>query len=95
MSSKQFVGKEYFTTIAPLTWKQSIALQPADLVAFECFKQAEAQLEARRSRRSFTALYDMESFGIHFMGFRKPQMADYRRELEQAKMLEPPKPGTT
>ena len=87
MESKGFEGKNYFTTIEPLPWTDSIALQPADLVAFECFKQAEAQLKARKTRRSFTALLDMASFGIHSMGFRKDQMIDYRKKLEEAKML--------
>jgi len=79
---KNFDGQDYFTTITPLTWRDSVALQPADLVAFECFKQAEAQLAARAARKSFTALLDMEAFGIHLMGFRKDAMVDWRKKIE-------------
>lgn len=60
-----FSHREKFTTIAPLGWQDCIALQPADLVAFECYKQAEARLAARKSRKSFSALLDMRAFGIH------------------------------
>lgn len=86
---KNFDGGDYFTTIAPLSWKDSIALQPADLVAFEFFKQAEAKLEARPARRSYVALLDMEAFGIHSMGLRKDEMIDYRKRLEANGNLQP------
>ncbi len=91
INRKGFDGRGYFTTIAPRAWERAIALQPADLVAFECFKQAEAHLEARNSRRSFEALLDMETFGIHQMGFRKESMIDWRKRLlegQNAKALE-------
>jgi hypothetical protein len=88
ISRKGFDGGRYFTTIAPLTWQDSIALQPADLVAFECYKQAEAKLEARKARRSFAALLNMETFGIHSMGFRKDSMIDWRRRLEEGRKVE-------
>jgi hypothetical protein len=65
MSDSTFSHRDKFTRIAPLSWEECIALQPADLVAFECFKQAEARLEMRNSRKSLEALLNMESFGIH------------------------------
>lgn len=84
-----FDGKDYFTTIAPLTWENSIALQPADLVAFECYKQAEARLEARKLRKSFDALLEMEAFGIHSMGFRRESMIDWRKRLLEGQKTQP------
>ncbi len=88
LTYKNFDGKEYFTKIASLTWQDSVALQPADLVAFECFKQAEARLEARAARKSFTALLDMKTFGIHSMGFRKDAMIEWRRKIEDRGSLQ-------
>jgi hypothetical protein len=82
-----FNGGHYFTTIAPLAWNDSLALQPADLVAFECFKMAEAKLAARKTRKSFDALLDMATFGIHSMGFRKDLMIDWRQRLEEGKKI--------
>jgi hypothetical protein len=64
-NDKTFSNREKFTTIAPLSWEGCIALQPADLVAFECYKQAEFRLKQEGSRKAFNALMDMETFGIH------------------------------
>lgn len=64
-NDQTFTHREKFTTIAPFGWENCIALQPADLVAFECYKQAEARFEARKSRRSIEALLKMGTFGIH------------------------------
>lgn len=64
----------YFTTIAPLSWEDCVPLQPADLVAFEVFKEAEAQERARKSRKSLEALIKLETFGIHVKNFKKEQM---------------------
>jgi hypothetical protein len=87
INRRGFDGGAYFTTIAPLAWEDSVALQPADLVAFECFKMAEARMEARKERRSFVALLDMAAFGIHAMGFRKDQMIDWRKRLEEGEKV--------
>ena len=64
-NDQTFNYRDRFTTIAPLGWERCIALQPADLVAFECLKQAEARLQARNPRKSFEALMNMGAFGIH------------------------------
>lgn len=80
-----FPYKDYFTTIAPLSWEHCIALQPADLVAFECFKEAEAKLEARKSRRSFEALLNMDEFGIHIKSFTKDALHKFREHIERVK----------
>lgn len=79
-----FSGRDIFATIAPLCWKNCILLQPADLVAFENFKQAEARLEKRASRRSFDALLDMKKFGIDSKTFGKPALVAFRELLEKA-----------
>jgi hypothetical protein len=80
MNDKTFSHREKFTKIAPLRWQDCIALQPADLVAFECFKQAEARLEARKSRKSFDALLNLGSFGIHSKTVNKEAL-EHLREL--------------
>jgi len=82
MNDPDFPYKDYFTTIAPLKWEDCIALQPADLVAFECMKQAKAKLEAKRMRKSFTALLDMDSFGIHTKSFTKDILEKLRELME-------------
>jgi hypothetical protein len=48
-----------FTSITACSWEDCIALQPADLVAFEVFKRASGY-----KRKSFDVLLDLGSFGI-------------------------------
>jgi len=81
MGDPEFPYRKWFTTIAPMSWEDCIALQPADLVAFECFKEAEARIEARKSRKSFKALLDMAAFGIHSKGFDKESLLKMRAHL--------------
>lgn len=79
-----FPYRDYYTTVAPLGWQDSIALQPADLVAFECYKQAEARLASRKSRKSFTALINMGAFGIHSMSIDRSVLQALRSQLRMA-----------
>lgn len=59
----------FFTSITSMTWEECVLLQPADLVAFEVFREARRNSNGQRSRKSFDALIDMESFGIHTRSF--------------------------
>jgi hypothetical protein len=86
ITKPDFPYRDYFTTIAPMQWQQCIALQPADLVAFECFKQAQAKLAARQSRRSFMALLNMRNFGIYSKTFPKRGLLKLREEMVKAKV---------
>lgn len=84
LAKKDFPYRDCFTTIGPMRWQQCVALQPADLIAFECFKQAEAKLAARRSRRSFEELLKLETFGIRSKSFPKVALLKLREEMEKA-----------
>jgi hypothetical protein len=65
INDETFSGRGMFSTIAPLSWQDCVLLQLADLLAFENFKQAQARLDKRDSRKSFKALFDFQNFGIH------------------------------
>lgn len=75
----KFEHSEYFTTIASLGWEDCIALQPADLVAFEAYKYAE---RTTQPRKSFTALLDLPQFGIHVKNFSKAALEAMRSDFE-------------
>ena len=85
MADPNFDHRHYFTTIAPLGWEDCIALQPADLVAFEVFKAAQAHRAARKNRKSFTALLDFKSFGIHTRSFDRKTLEEMREHIEKVK----------
>jgi hypothetical protein len=78
-----FPYKAYFTTIEPLPWEDCVALQPADLLAFEAFKESEGREEDRQMRKSLGALMKMEDFGIHSRRFPKAGMQELRKEMER------------
>jgi hypothetical protein len=82
MNGAGFRYKDYFTTIAPLAWEDCVPLQPADLVAFEYLKKVEAEMEARKHRKSFQALIDMEAFGIHLKTFNKEILTNMRLRMD-------------
>jgi hypothetical protein len=70
----------FFTTISPLGWEDCVALQPADLVAFESCRYA-AQKDHRR--KSFEAMLDLPEFGVHIKMFTKEILQRMRRHLEE------------
>jgi hypothetical protein len=78
-----FQYSHYFTTIAPLGWEDCIALQPADLVAFEVFKDAEARLCGRPQRKSLKSL--MEKIGIHGRTWNKAGLHALRSAMQEDK----------
>ena len=42
-----FISRKCFTTIAPMGWEDCVPLQPADLIAYENFKEGFRQLPNR------------------------------------------------
>jgi len=78
-----FPHAHYFTTLAPLSWEDCIALQPADLVAFESGKYAERKI----MRKSFEAMLDLPQFGIHTKMFTKDILQMMRDHMEEQKRL--------
>ena len=61
-----FAHRQYFTSISSLSWEDCIALQPADLVAYEVFKETERRLTKpeRGTSKALLAMLDLPAFGI-------------------------------
>ena len=60
-------NRKYFTTIAPMGWENCTPLQPADLMAYENFKEGLRQLpnEKPRPRRTILSeLISLETFSV-------------------------------
>jgi len=59
-----FEGRGIFSAIAPLSSRECIPLQAADLLAYENFKDSERLLTGRNRRKTLDALLEMDgSFG--------------------------------
>ena len=61
-----FQYKSCFTTIAPMGWEDCIPLQPADLIAYENFKEGYRRLpdvqKPKQRRKIFEELLSLDSF---------------------------------
>jgi len=51
LASQNFLQGKYFTTIAPLNWQDCVALQPADMLAYEGFKVFESHRQNNEKLR--------------------------------------------
>jgi len=78
---------KYFTTIAPMGWEDCIPLQPADLVAYENFKEGYRHLdEAQRPRRKiFSELLSLDSFAPHLRFINRENIIKLKGIFDAAK----------
>jgi hypothetical protein len=63
MNDPTFDCKELFSTIAPLGWEDCIALQPADVIAYEAFKDVLRKFNHKDRRPSLECLLQSGTFG--------------------------------
>lgn len=63
MTDSTFRFKHLFSTIAPLGWEHSIALQAADMIAYESFKDALRKYNEKNRRLSLEYLLQSKRFG--------------------------------
>lgn len=64
IGNPNFRGQFYFETIEPSSWQECKLLQAADLLAYECMKDAETKINPRNRRIPLKLLIDLRSFGI-------------------------------
>jgi hypothetical protein len=64
-----FKYRNRFTSLTPEYWQHCTALQPADLFAYENFKESMRAYTGRKRRESLTALIDLEVIGGRSRGF--------------------------
>ena len=62
MADPNFTCKACFTTLKSAGWEHCIPLQPADLVAYENFKDAMRRVNVRDRRVSLEMLIDLDAF---------------------------------
>lgn len=77
MEDPTFAYRQHFTTIAPMGWEDCIPLQPADLMAYENFKEGLRQLpdeKPRDRRKILTEIISLKSVGAHLKHIDRPTM---------------------
>ena len=65
-----------FSTLVPMRWQDCLLLQPADLVAYENFKEAEGREVDRKRRKTLELLLSLESFGAKAKRINRDNLAE-------------------
>jgi hypothetical protein len=82
MSDPTFRGKEMFSPILPLGWETCTALQPADMVAYESFKDALRKYNDKDRRRSLDYLLQSKRFGGRAKQLVTENLYEWRQILD-------------
>ena len=69
MNDPEFKYRGQFTSITPACWQRCVRLQPADLIAYENFKEGKRQEECGERRPSLKKLLDLDSLSGNAKGF--------------------------
>jgi hypothetical protein len=84
LADETFAGRYLFRTIAPLGWEDCIPLQPADMMAYEAFKEAERKFTGRKRRKSLEILLDSKGIGGRAKQFDVENLKEWRDILERS-----------
>jgi hypothetical protein len=76
-----FVDGTCFTTFGSVGWEDCVPLQPADLVAYENFKDALRKINPRERRISLKMLIDLDAFSGRAQSMDKPAILRLREEM--------------
>jgi hypothetical protein len=79
-----FEYKDCFTTFAASDWKNCVLLQPADLVAYENFKDAMRKINSRDRRISYEMLIDLDAFSGRAQSMDKEAIIKLREGMMTA-----------
>jgi len=87
VNDKTFLYGKRFSSITPMSWEHCIPLQPADMLAYENFKEVERQFKQRNRRKSLQALLNLEStFGGRCVHIPREGIREIKAMLESAKL---------
>jgi hypothetical protein len=81
ISDPTLARRHLFTTIASVGWEDCVALQPADLLAYENFKEGFRNVPGatqRKRRAIFTEIHSLDSFGANLRMIDREDIARLR-----------------
>lgn len=84
MNDPTFTHKDLFSTIAPMGWEDCIPLQPADMIAYETFKDALRQFNNKDRRASLNYLLQSGRFGGRSKQMSVENLVEWREILDSA-----------
>jgi hypothetical protein len=90
LDDEKFLYRERFVSITAQRWAVCVPLQPADLVAYENFKEGmrlvKDSKESRRGRMrlSLEALINLPSIGGRAVGYKREAIHELKQRLDKA-----------
>lgn len=84
MADPTFRGKHLFSTIAPMGWEDCIPLQPADMLAYEVFKDALRKFNHKNRRPSLNYLLQSQQFGGRAKQMNAENIKEWREIVDSA-----------
>jgi hypothetical protein len=85
ITDKTFAEREMFHSITSLGWETCTALQPADLIAYETFKDSQRQFSGRDRRKSLDFLLSTDTFGGRARTFKEDAFKVLRKVIDDEK----------
>lgn len=85
VEDETFTERSMFHSIASLGWETCTALQPADLIAYETFKDSQRQFSGRDRRKSLDFLLSTDTFGGRARTFKSGAFALLRKVIDGEK----------
>jgi hypothetical protein len=85
IADETFAERGMFHSITPLGWETCTALQPADLVAYETFKDAQRQFSGRPRHKSLDFLLSTDTFGGRSQTFKPDAFKLLRKLIDEGK----------
>ena len=68
-----------------MSWEHCVPLQPADMMAYEHFKEAERKVSPRKRRKSLELLLDLESLGGRGSFIDRDALLKLKEVMDEAK----------
>jgi len=81
-NDESFKYRNRFTTITPTDWQHFVPLQPADLIAYENFKEGERLLDGRKRRKSLELILDLDSISGRAKGFNLASIRELKTIMD-------------
>jgi hypothetical protein len=81
VADPNFAHRGCFTTLTSVGWEHCTPLQPADLIAYENFKDAMRKVNARDRRMSLEMLIDLDAFSGRAQSMGKEAAVKFREGM--------------
>jgi hypothetical protein len=77
-ADESFDGRDHFATIVARGWEECIALQAADMLAYENFRDTKCVLAGKTRRLSLCSLLQGKRFGGHSIRFNRNALEEMK-----------------